>query len=145
MTAPKRRSDEVQAQRSATMRAKWPPDYFRAKARAAWGDPPPDWIVVLAAEADRVGLNAVGLGYSVSALSCVIANKYALGRLDKVEQKVRGKLMGGTVECPVLGPLGMHNCLDYQRAPHTAPASLEMRLKRACKTCPHRRGNRHAE
>lgn len=113
---------------------------FTAKLAACQGTDAPDWIVVLAEEASRTSATAVAkrIGYSASAVSSLISGKYP-GDIGKIEAKVRGALMGATVECPVLGELTRDRCLGEQDRPFTANA-LRSRLYRACRNgCPHSR------
>ncbi len=111
------------------------------KAEAAWGGTPPDWIAELARLASAKGLNACAqrLGYSPTTISQTIGNKYP-GDLAKVEEKVRGALMGSTVDCPVLGGIGRHICLDWQAKPRAVTNSTRSKVYRACRDgCPHSR------
>lgn len=111
------------------------------KARAAWGDPLPDWIEELASLADSRGLRGAAkkIGYSPSTLSTVISNSYA-GDMSRVEGKVRGALMGFEVECPVLGAVGRDVCLDHQKRPFAATNATRTRLFHACRGgCPNAR------
>lgn len=121
---------------------------FVAKAKAAWGDALPDWVLTLAEEATRTSSTATAkrIGYSPALLSHVFANTYA-GDMERVEGKVRGALMALTVMCPVLGEIGRDRCLDEQRRPNTGASSLRSKLFRACRgigtpICPH---SRHAK
>jgi hypothetical protein len=114
---------------------------FVAKARAAWGDALPDWVQVLAEEVNRTSGVAVAdkLKLSGSLVSTVIAHKYP-GDMDRVEQQVRGALMGFVVACPVLGEIGRDICLAEQKKPFSATSSVRSRLFRACRSgCPHSR------
>lgn len=114
---------------------------FSAKVKETWPTPTPEWIVELAALADREGLAGAeaAIGYSRSAISTVLANKYR-GDVDSVEQKVRGALMAETVECPVLGPIGRDRCLDEQKEPFRATSAFRARLFQACRNgCPNAR------
>jgi hypothetical protein len=111
------------------------------KATAAWNGAPPDWIVALAERADANGLQGAGaaIGYSPSAVSGVLAGKYG-GDLVRIEEKVRGALMGLTVECPVLGTMDRSACLDWQKKPLSIGSSLNTQMHRACRSgCPHSR------
>jgi hypothetical protein len=113
---------------------------FLAKATAAWKELP-DWVAELALIADQRGLKGAGaaIGYSTSAVSYVLANSYT-GDLRRVEEKVRGALMGLTVTCPVLGEIGRDQCLDHQRRPFAATNAIRTRLYHACRSgCPHSR------
>ncbi|MFT0861672.1 transcriptional regulator [Ancylobacter sp. G4_0304] len=113
---------------------------FQEKARAGWGDPP-DWIVALADACQRETQTAAAkrLGVSGSQVSHVIGRTYA-GRYDRIEELVRGVFMGATVECPVLGEIARHRCLEEQARPFAATSSTRAALFRACRGgCPHSR------
>lgn len=108
------------------------------KAADAWGMPP-DWVAELATLADREGLRGVEkrVGYSASAISTVINNRYR-GDMARVEETVRGALMGHVVSCPVLGELGRDQCLTWQKKPFAATSSVRAAVYRACRAgCPH--------
>lgn len=110
-----------------------------AKARAAWGDALPDWVLALAEAAQETTQRAAGeaVGYSPTTVSEVIANRYR-GDLTKVETMVRGALMGATVMCPVLDEIGRDQCRREQTTPFRATNSTRARLRRACRSCPNR-------
>lgn len=111
---------------------------FVAKARAAWGSPP-DWIVALAEACQNETQTGVARRLSVSGsqISHVLANNYA-GRLDRIEQLVRGVYLGATVSCPVLGDIGRDRCLEEQSRTYAATSSVRVRLFHACRAgCPH--------
>lgn len=108
------------------------------RARAHWGDPPPDWVSALAAACDDRSQSrvAAAIGYSPAVISQILRARYP-GDLAKVEASVRGALMAETVACPVLGPIPTHQCLAEQARPFQATNSLRARLYRACRTgCP---------
>ncbi|CDX20182.1 conserved hypothetical protein [Mesorhizobium sp. ORS 3359] len=113
---------------------------FVEKAAEAWGAPVPDWIEELARVADAEGLGGVEkrVNYSRSAISTILANKYA-GDIARVEQMTRGALMAMTVDCPVLGEIGRDRCLTEQKEPFRATSRHRAQLFHACKTCPQRR------
>lgn len=111
---------------------------FALKAGLAWGETP-DWVAELAAVADREGLKGAAkrIGYSPSAVSTVINARYP-GDLPRVEEKVRGALMGAVVDCPALGEIGRDSCLDWQTKPFAATSSIRAAVFRACRAgCPH--------
>jgi hypothetical protein len=117
---------------------------FVAKAESAWGKRLPDWVRVLAEEANRTSGSraAARIGLSGALVSNVIADKYP-GDMARVEGIVRGALMGLTVECPVLGEIRRDQCLAEQRKPFSATSSVRSRLYRACRAgCPHSHLNR---
>jgi hypothetical protein len=112
---------------------------FVDKARLAWGEHCPDWVIALAELADRKRLKGAGdaIGYSGSLVSTVLSNTYQ-GDVDKVRQKVMGELLGETVQCPGLGrPMSRKTCLDWQDKPNAPTSSLRARMYRACRAgCP---------
>jgi hypothetical protein len=118
---------------------------FVAKARAAWGKTIPDWVEVLAIEANRTDASkaAKRIGYSGAVLSGLFANKYP-GDLDRVEAKVRGVLMSAVVICPVVGEIGLDRCRDEQKTGNTGASPLRSQFFRKCRgigtpKCPHSR------
>jgi hypothetical protein len=108
-----------------------------AKARAAWGDDIPDWMLIFASECDRTSVRAVAerLRYSPSVASQILSKTYA-GRVDKVEAAVRGAFMGSTVQCPVLGELAVDKCLYHQGRKLAVTNPTRVMLSRTCPTCP---------
>lgn len=112
------------------------------RARAAWGDPLPDWIAVLARECAATSQNrtAERLGYSAAVVSQVLARKYR-GDMARVEDMVRGVWMAALVECPVLGPIPTHSCRQHRdNARHFAGHNAQrVRMFRACNRCPRHR------
>jgi hypothetical protein len=111
-------------------------------ARAAWGDTVPDWIDALATACDRSNQTAVArqLGVSGSAVSGVLNRNYKAD-LARIEQRVRGVLMSGTVACPVLGDLASDLCLEWQAkaSQFRDTGSLRRRMYAACRRCPRSR------
>lgn len=113
---------------------------MQQKAAQAWGTVP-DWIAELAELAETQGLNACAsrLGYSAAVISQTLSNTYR-GNLSNVEGKVRGALMGATVDCPVLGQIGRDVCLSWQAKERATTNAMRARLYRACRDgCPHSR------
>ncbi|EFO30963.1 putative transcriptional regulator [Roseibium sp. TrichSKD4] len=111
------------------------------KAFDAYDGSPPAWVVVLADAIQANGTTYVAnlLGYTNPALSQIIHNKYGTNRTN-IEDRVRAKLMGATVQCPVQGIIGREACLDWQGRPFRATSSLSARMYRACRAnCPHSR------
>lgn len=107
------------------------------KAREAWGDEIPDWVLVFASQCDKASVRAVcdRIRYSHSVGSQILSNTYK-GRIDKVEAAVRGAFMGSTVECPVLGELAVDKCLYHQGRKFASTNPMRVMLSRACPTCP---------
>jgi hypothetical protein len=112
-----------------------------ARAQVAWNNNPPVEITALAEACNRRSAAAVArdLGYSPAVVSQLIANKYP-GDVARVIDKIRGLLLGETVDCPVLGELARHRCLDEQRKPFSTSSSTRVRLYHACRTCPNAGG-----
>lgn len=108
-------------------------------ARAAWGDPLPDWIEVLARKCaeDSQRRAAVEIGYSGSMVSQLLRNAYK-GNVATVEDAVRGAWMGATVSCPVMGTIPTNDCQEWRRkARKFAPSNNHrVRMYRACAICP---------
>lgn len=112
------------------------------RAQRAWGANPPDWIAVLARKCDEDGSQArVGerLGVSPAVVNQLLGRSY-MGRMDRMEQRVRGVLLKETVACPVLGPILKSDCLDYQKRVFRATNSTRVKLHQTCPTCPNREG-----
>ncbi|WP_080823340.1 transcriptional regulator, partial [Agrobacterium genomosp. 2] len=88
------------------------------KARAAWGEQPPEWIIALAEACNAENQTLVGkrIGYAGSTVSQLLSNSYP-GDVGRIEQLVRGALMSETVRCPVLQEIGRDVCLGWQRRP----------------------------
>ena len=115
----------------------------RAKAIAAWGDPTPDWILVLADEVERTTIRVVAgrVGFSPSVISQIVHKTYK-GRIANIEAAVRGAFMGSTVECPVLDEIAVDLCLANQKLPFSAANPVRVSLHKACPTCRHNRTSR---
>ncbi|MCU0826619.1 MAG: hypothetical protein MUE52_04270 [Tabrizicola sp.] len=110
-----------------------------AMAEEAWGAPLPDWIRALAIACGRSSQSKVAaqLDRSPAVVSTVLRKKYA-GSYERIEERVRGILMDGRVECPALGQLPSHECQDWREKSKTfAPGNpLRTRMFRACQRCP---------
>lgn len=105
-----------------------------------WGVNPPDWVLTLAEECDRTsqGRAADKLGVSSTMVNLALQNAYT-GRLDLLEERVRGELLHKVLACPVLGEISTRRCLDEQARPFVSSNALRLRLSRACAVCPNRR------
>ncbi|MDP1673848.1 MAG: hypothetical protein Q8L65_12145 [Burkholderiales bacterium] len=106
------------------------------RIRERWGTAAPDWIIVLAESCDQFGQTSLArrLGCSSAMISATLSNTYA-GRLEKLEQRVRGELMNERVTCPVLGEISKRQCLDEQTKPYASTNALRVELRRACAGC----------
>lgn len=110
------------------------------KARSAWGETLPEWVVPLAEACDRESQSSIArkVGYSPSAISQVLSNTYQNGDISRVEQAVRGALMAETVNCPVLGDIPRNTCIQWQRKPFATTNSHRIRMHQTCRNgCPH--------
>lgn len=114
----------------------------RQRAEAAWGAelPPEIEALVKACEASTAGAVATKLGYSSGLVSNLLARKYP-GDVGLAFAKIRGALMGETVDCPILGVIPVTRCLVEQKRPFAATNSVRARLYHACPACPHNRKN----
>ncbi len=108
-------------------------------AIGAWGSPLPAWIQVLAEECDRTsqGKTAARLKRSPTVINQALKKTYT-GRLDDLEQRVRGELMGETVSCPILAEITKRECLDHQARGYESTNATRVRLFQACRKCPNR-------
>jgi len=110
------------------------------KARAAWDDSCPDWVIVLAQACDDGTQSMVGkrLKYTNgSVCSAVIGQSYK-GDMALVERRVRGELMSASVRCPATGEISLSVCLDNQQHAKNAnrTSSFRASMVLACRQCP---------
>lgn len=112
-----------------------------ARARAAWGEACPDWIIGLAAECDRTSQAATArrIGKSGALVSQLLGNKYPADP-TAIAQHIQGVLMAAMVDCPVVGDLAADACLAHQRSPWSPHNPQRIAFFRACRGgCPHSR------
>lgn len=113
------------------------------KARAAWGEQIPDWVVTLAEACNAETQAAIGkrLAYSGSTVSQVLSNTYQNGDLARVEAVVRGALMSETVLCPAMNTgIGRDVCLGWQKRPFSTASANAVRMYQGCRSgCPNSR------
>jgi hypothetical protein len=112
---------------------------------AEWPDAP-DWARALAEACDRDGQASVARQLHVSATMVSQVRRGLYGRegrqgdLTRIEALVRGKYMGLTVDCPVLGEIGKNLCVANQKLPLRTTSRQHVALYRACRSgCPHSR------
>ena len=110
--------------------------------RDAWGSAAPEWVITLACACDSSNQTAVArrLGVSHSVIGPVLRNSYQ-GRLDRIEQRVRGELMNECVTCPVLGEITKKRCIEEQAragSGYSATNAIRVELRRACRACANR-------
>ena len=113
------------------------------RALASWGAEIPDWVKVLAARCDVLTQGAVGreIERSSAVVNQVLSRSYR-GRMDLVEQLVRGRYMKAIVDCPVLGQIPKNDCVVNQQLARRFKATNPLRVKlfQACAGCPNREG-----
>lgn len=113
----------------------------REKAAETWGGALPDWVGALAERADETSLSVVAreVGYSKSAVSNVIGNKYGAADTSAFEEAVRASIMRETVACPVFGETSLAQCLEWRQhaaRPARTISSLHIQMRVACAACP---------
>ncbi|ANT39884.1 hypothetical protein RGUI_0813 [Rhodovulum sp. P5] len=108
------------------------------KARTAWGETMPGWVLRLAEECAATSQNRVSrqMGWSGSAISQVLGNKYP-GDLDAIERAFKGAFEAATVACPELGEMPSHECQAWRKKARkfSGANSLRVRMFRACSRC----------
>lgn len=107
-------------------------------AEEAWGSPLPDWVRALALACERSSQSKVSaqLDRSPAVVSTVLRKRYA-GSYERIEERVRGILMDGRVECPGLGLIRTHECQDWrEKAKVFVPTNRQRAdMFRACRRC----------
>ncbi|WP_156317656.1 hypothetical protein [Cypionkella psychrotolerans] len=108
-------------------------------ARAAWPAPMPDWIEALAIACTVTSQAKVAtrLGRTGGMISQLINNKYPAST-DPIEERVRGVLLNGKVQCPSLGALPVNQCQDWRLMAKDFQVGnpTRTRMFRACRRCP---------
>ncbi len=98
----------------------------------------PAWIEVLRTECQRTSQSQAAdrIGYSTAVVNQVLKGTYK-GDLSRVEEAVKGALMGATIDCPEIGDIPRNRCIEYQRRSGTSAATnpLRIRLAKACPVC----------
>jgi hypothetical protein len=104
------------------------------KARDAWGDELPGWVLILAQACDSSSQVKVAkkLGYSNTVVSSVLARTYT-GNLNAVEKTVEGAFKSVTVKCPVLEEISAAKCITEQRRPFGTSSDMRVKLYQACR------------
>lgn len=124
-----------------------PPINHVEKARHAWGDDLPDWVLRLAQECARTSQTQVAnhLKRSASMISAVLAGKYS-GDMAAIEARVRGVYFDTAVECPARGHLPLDQCQDWMARARTFVNVNRERVEmyRACRACPRFKGASNA-
>lgn len=110
-------------------------------ADQAWQGRLPDWVLALVNECERTSLRktAALLGLSPAMVSLAINNKRE--NLEFIKHKAEQKLMATIAACPVLGVIGINECLQEQAQPFSEANPVRIQLYRACRNdCPHYKG-----
>lgn len=107
-------------------------------AQEAWGEALPDWVLCLAAECAGTSQaqTAKRMDRSGSLVNQVLKNKYQ-GDLKAVEERVKGVFMSGTINCPALGSIRLHQCQDWRKKSKkfVNTNTRRVRMFRACAGC----------
>lgn len=104
---------------------------------SAWGDEPPRWIRLLAAEVEATSRTLAGqrIGMSRSAVSLALANRYPSPSTAGVERRVLASLDG--IHCPAQGEtISTQQCREYRERPAPTHNPMAMRIWRTCQSCP---------
>lgn len=112
-------------------------------AKEAWGDNLPDWVEILATEADKTSQAKIAkkIKYSPAVVSLVLKNTYK-GHLNNVKENVRTNLMDTKMDCPILGCILIRDCFFNQSQPFSCSGNpARLRLYRACQSCQHNTKN----
>lgn len=103
--------------------------------------PEPDWLIALREACDAMSQRSIAelLEVSTGVINQVLAGKYKAST-RRIEQRVRGAIMGETVQCPVFGEVTRANCQSHQDRPLKRAFSgnpLHAAVYRACRQgCP---------
>ncbi|WP_035597061.1 hypothetical protein [Halomonas salina] len=109
---------------------------------SAWGDEPPRWIRLLAAEVEASNRQLAGkrIGMSRSTVALALANRYPSPSTAGVERRVLAALDG--LECPAQGKtISSQQCREYCQRPAPTHNPMAMRDWRTCQACPHHPGS----
>ncbi|GEK71564.1 MULTISPECIES: hypothetical protein [Halomonas] len=105
---------------------------------SAWGDEPPRWIRLLAAEVEASNRQLAGqrIGMSRSTVALALANRYPSPSTAGVERRVLAALDG--LECPAQGKtISSQQCRAFRERPVPTHNPMAMRNWRICQACPH--------
>ncbi|MCC0190466.1 hypothetical protein, partial [Pseudomonas aeruginosa] len=109
----------------------------RAIDLSAWGERPPVFVQLLAAEVARSSQTKAGeaIGMSRSTVSTILANRYPSPSTIRVERRVLAAL--SRIECPALGEaVTSVECSEYLQRPAPLNNPVAMRCWKACRACP---------
>lgn len=109
---------------------------------SAWGDEPPRWVQLLAAEVEASNRTEAGkrVGISRSAVSLALANKYPSPSTAGIERRVLVALDG--IACPAQeATISTEQCRAYRRRAAPTHNPMAMRAWLTCQNCPHNPAN----
>lgn len=108
-----------------------------SRAIAAWGDPLPEYIRLLAEACDRQTQTAVAakLGKSGGYVSRVLRKAYA-GSYEEAETLIRAKFGDDQVPCPLFGPIPLASCIQLRRRKQPPQNHMHHACARSCPECP---------
>lgn len=109
------------------------------RARAAWGDEIPDWVLQLAEECGLTSQSKVAarMNRSSSVISQVLGRSY-MGNYKAIEEVFHGVFNGLIVECPAIGEIPANVCRDWRLKSQSFASTNNRRvlMYRACNRCP---------
>ncbi len=108
-------------------------------ARAAWGEPLPDWVETLAIACGKASQAKVAARLEISgAVISQVLRKIYPADTARIEIRVRGVFMDGHVACPGWGELPVHECQKWRdlAGSFVLGSPLRARMHRACNACP---------
>lgn len=105
---------------------------------SAWGDRPPMFVQLLAAEVRQTNRTAAGkrIGMSRTAVSLILVNRYASKSTAGVERRVMETL--GRIDCAATeATVTIEQCQSYREKPAPTHNPYAMHGWRACQHCAH--------
>lgn len=92
------------------------------------------WLEALREQCEQHSQKWAGdqIGYSAAVVNQVLKGVYK-GDVNKVEKAVKGAFLNETVQCPVLGTVAGHVCLEHQKQPFAAINPVRVKLYKACR------------
>ena len=108
------------------------------KAVAAWGDPLPDYVELLANAADLLGQRGAGdkIGRSNAVVSKIINRVYTGGSYEECAVIINAAFGGNKVDCPLYGEIAQASCVRNRRRKGHPINALQRQFAGACPTCP---------
>lgn len=97
------------------------------------------WLDVLRQQVAEQGQPTIAkiLGVSTTTVSLVCNEKYP-GDIARMKKLVEGAFLQKCVNCPVLGDLPLHQCMNHQARKGVSSNPLYIQLYKACRSgCPH--------